>query len=397
MGAPSARIFELSRRWVKIGAEVTVITGFPHHPTGVIPSEYRGKIFMRESREGISIIRTFVYTTPNEGFFKRILSYMSFMFSSVIQGTYKSGKQDIIIATSPQFFVGIAGYVISRLKRIPFIFEVRDLWPESIIQLGLLKNTFLIKVLESIEMFLYRNADHIVGVADSTVKILTVRGIPAEKISIVKNGVDLQLFDSSIDGLEVKNNIGMKDNFIVSYIGTHGLSHALDRVLETAKILQTHYNIQIVFIGEGAEKSNLLKQAEDLKLHNVRFLNQISKEELPYYYAASDLVLVTLRNLPLFRSVIPSKIFEIMAMAKPILISVEGESCKLVVEEARAGLAVKPENPEDLARYILQLKSNPEQMRNLGENGRKFVDQNFDRNSLADKYLELIRKILNYQ
>ena len=394
MGAPSARIYELSRRWVAKGAKITVITGFPNHPTGVIPPEYSNKLFMRETKEGINIIRTYVFATPNEGFFKRILGYMSFMFSSIIQGTVKSGEQDIIIATSPQFFVGVAGYAISRIKGIPFIFEIRDIWPESIIQLGILKNKLIIKMLESIEMFLYRQAIHVVGVADSTVEILTKRGIPAEKISIIKNGVDLQLFDQQVDGKTLKSKLKINEKYLVSYIGTHGLSHALDKVLDTAKILEKNNKIKFVFIGEGAEKKNLVQQARNLNLENVLFLDQILKEELPEYYAASDMVLVTLRDLPLFKCVIPSKIFEIMAMAKPILISVKGESQNLVVEKANAGIPVTPEDSQDLARRIIQVYENKKLAITLGENGRKFVKRYFDRNKLADKYLELVQDIL---
>ncbi len=395
MGAPSARIFELSRRWAKKGAEVSVITGFPHHPTGIIPPEYRGKSFMRESREGISVIRTYVYATPNEGFFKRILSDMSFMLSSIIQGASQSGKQDIIIASSPQFFVGIAGYAISRLKNVPFIFEVRDLWPESIIQLGLLKNRLIIKMLEAIEMFLYHKAIHIVGVADSTVEILTKRGVPANKISIIKNGVDLELFNHLCDGAEVRRGLNSQNNFIISYIGTHGLSHALDSVLRTAELLKDQPLIKFLFIGEGAEKNNLIRQAKQLNLKNVKFIDQISKDDLPHYYAASDAVLVTLRNLPLFKCVIPSKIFEIMAMAKPILISVEGESKNLVVKDAKAGIAVLPENPQDLAKQILLIKKDQAYAVSLGKNGRNYVEKHFDRNELADQYLKLIEKLIN--
>ena len=395
MGAPAARIFELSRRWVEKGAEVTVITGFPNHPTGVKPLEYRNKVFMREEIEGISVIRTYVYATPNEGFFKRILGFMSFMFSSITQGTIQSNKQDIIIATSPQFFVAVAGYVISRLKRIPFIFEVRDIWPESIIQLGILKNKTIVKILESLELFLYRRAIHIVGVADSTVWLLTDRGIPSEKISIIKNGVDLDLFDQHVDGRSLRSELNIHEKFLISYIGTHGLSHALDKVLDTAKILEKNDKIRFLFIGEGAEKKKLIQKAENLNLENVIFLDQIQKNELPEYYATSDMVLVTLRNLPLFKCVIPSKIFEIMAMAKPILISIEGESRNIVIEQAKAGVSITPENAEDLARQIIQIYENKELLYTLGENGRKFVERFFNRNILADRYLKLIQNILN--
>ncbi len=393
MGAPSARVFELSRRWVKNGDKVTVLTGFPNHPTGIIPAEYRGYRFLEEEKEGIRVVRTYIFAAPNKGFFKRVLSYVSFMCSAIVQGTRKVGKQDLLIATSPQFFVGIAGLIISRLKGVPFVFEVRDLWPESIVQLGQLKNKTIIRFLEWIEMTLYRKAAHIVGVADSTVKILTERGVPAEKISIIKNGVDLELFTMRSDTEALKRKHGYQGKFIVSYIGTHGLSHALDKVLDAAELLRNEREILFLLVGEGAEKEHLKRKAASLNLKNVEFLDQIGKKQLPEYYALSDIVLVTLRDLPLFRSVIPSKIFEIMAMGRPIIISVDGESRKLV-EQAQAGIFCQPENPQEMKEKILYLKTRPAQRLELGRNGRRFVEEHFDRNKLADRYQELLHRIL---
>jgi glycosyltransferase involved in cell wall biosynthesis len=392
MGAPSARTYEVCRRWVEKGAQVTVVTGFPHHPTGIIPEQYKGYKFLREHIDGITVIRTYVFATANKGFLKRIISYISFMFSSILQGVKSSGKQDILIATSPQFFVGIAGFIMSRLKKIPFVFEVRDLWPESIKQLGQITNPILINFLETIEMFLYKKSIHIVGVADSTVKILTERGIPKYKISIVKNGVDLKLFNIIQDGKEIREKYNFFNKFIVSYIGTLGLSHALEHVLQTAQFLEKE--IIFLLIGEGAEKNKLQKMAREMDLANVRFIDQVSKEELPAYYAASNVVLVTLKDLPLFQCVIPSKIFEIMAMGKPIIISVKGESRKLVVEDANAGIAAIPENHEDLADKIIDLYHNKDVRNKFGQNGRAFVEKYFDRNQLADRYLDIIKGLL---
>ncbi len=393
MGAPSARVFELSRRWVQQGHSVTVLTGFPHHPTGKIPPQYRQHIFKREDNSGIRIVRTYVYPTANRGFFKRILSYLSFMFSAILIGTWTTGKPDVVVATSPQFFVAIAGYVVSRLKRRPFVFEVRDLWPESIVQLGQLKNRWLIGLLEKIEVFLYHRAARIVVVAEASVPILIEKGIPREKIAIIKNGVDLTLFNPEKHQPDLPATLGLEGKFVVSYIGTMGLSHALDKVLETARILQEHQDIHFLLIGEGAEKPNLLRQKKELGLRNVTFLDQIDKERLPYYYRMSDVVLVTLRGLPLFRCVIPSKIFEIMAMARPILISVDGEARQLVVDQAGAGLFVPPENPEEMARAILRLRSDEPLRQSLARNGRQFVERYFDRDKLADEYLTILQNV----
>lgn len=396
MGAPSARVYELSRRWAAQGAQVTVLTGFPNHPTGIIPKEYRGYRYLKEEKDGIKVIRTYVLAAPNQGFFKRILCYMSFMFSSIIQGTHRVGKQDLIIATSPQFFVGIAGYIISRLKKTPFVFEVRDLWPESIVQLGLIKNKMLISLLEWIEMKLYKKSVHVVGVADSTVKILTDRGIDEGKISIIKNGVDLQLFHANGNQQEYKKQENLQDKFVVSYIGTHGLSHALDTVLQTAELMQEQKDVIFLLIGEGAEKINLMEQAKQMNLQNVLFYDQIGKNELPRFYEMSDLVLVTLKALPLFKKVIPSKIFEIMGMSRPILISVDGEARRLV-ESAGAGLFAEPEKPQKLMETINILLNDPQQRGQMGKRGRKYVEEYFDRNKLADSYLDLLKKVVNFK
>ncbi len=394
MGAPSARVYELARHWVKLGAKVTVLTGFPNHPTGIIPKLYRHKWFMKEEQDGIHIIRTYIYATANKGFFKRILSYLSFMFSSIVQGLPAIGKQDLIIASSPQFFVGIAGFVISKIKNIPFIFEVRDLWPESIVQLGQLKNRMAIRILEAIEMHLYHHASQIITVTDTTVEILVKRGISPHKISVIKNGVDLKLFTPHESPIETKNRHGYKNKFIVSYIGTLGLSHANTYTLDTARLLKNAYpDILFLLVGEGAQKEELKKKAITENLSNVRFIDQISKKELPDFYNMSDLVLVTLRKLPLFHHVIPSKIFEIMAMARPILITVDGEA-RAIIEEAGSGVFCEPENPQALRDAIVSIHDEQFRITTFGKMGRSYVEKYFNRDSLAEKYLDILKKLV---
>lgn len=391
MGAPSARVFELSRRWVKNGAIVTVLTGFPNHPTGIIPDEYKGYRFLQEEKDSINIIRTYVYATPNKGFFKRIISYISFAVSSIVLGTRKSGKQDLIIATSPQFFVGIAGYIISRLKRIPFIFEIRDLWPESIVQLGLLKNRVIIKILEWIELFLYKKAAHIISVTDSYVEFLVKKGINRNKISIIKNGVDLDLFQLKGNQEALKKKYNLENKIVVSYIGTLGMSHALDKVCETAQFFEDQ-NVEFLLVGEGAEKQNLKNIINHTHIKNVKFVDQIPKEKLPEYYELSDIILVTLKALPLFKKVIPSKIFEIMSMGRPIVLGVDGEA-RNIVEDAEAGIFSKPEDVLDLREKITFMLDNKKRA-HYGNNGRKYVEQFYDRNKLADDYLNILKEIL---
>jgi len=393
MGAPSARTHELSRHWVELGQDIKVITGFPHHPTGIISPEYKQHFLKTEKIDGIKVIRTYVYPTANKGFIKRILSYISFMFSSIILGSWKTGHVDIVIATSPHFFVAIAGYIISRLKGKPFVFEVRDLWPESIIQLGQIRNQYIIKALEAIESFLYKRAHLIISVTNSFVPIIVEKGVSDNKIRIVTNGVDLTLFSPHKYDTALKKRLELDDKFIVSYIGTHGLSHALDKVIETAYLMRNMKNVHFLLIGEGAEKENLIKQRENLSLKNVTFLSQIEKQALPYYYSLCHIVLITLRDLEIFRTVLPSKMFEIMAMAKPIILSVDGEARELVVEKARAGIFVEPENSDALNKAISYLYENRKLRQELGENGRRFVEKNYSRKAKADTYLSFLQEL----
>lgn len=387
IGAGSNRAYEHSYQWVKNGHEVTVITGFPDYPDGIIPQKYKGYKFLIEDIEGIRVIRTYTFPAPNKGFFRRILSFLSFMISSVVQGTVASKKQEILIATSPPFLVGVSGYVISKLKNIPFVFEVRDLWPESAIQLGELKNKFVIKFLKKIELYLYNSAKLIVPVAESTVNVLLKKGIKANKISVIKNGVNLETIRRPLS-----NKFENTDKFVVAYIGTIGLSHALHKVVASAALLKNEDSILFQIIGEGAEKENLKNLVETLGLNNVKLINKIEREQLSEYYSKADILLVTLRKLDIFTKVIPSKIFEIMAFEKPILISVDGEA-RHTVEKARAGLFVQPENPEDLRDKILYLKNHPDLLKEFGENGRIFVEENFNRSELAQKYELLLRSI----
>ena len=396
IGAGSNRAYDLAKHWASFGAKITVLTGFPDYPDGVRPINYRGLKFLREKKDDVEIIRTLTYSVPNIGFFRRILSYLLFLFSSIVQGTKAVGTQDIIIATSPPFFVGISGYVISRLKNIPFIFEVRDLWPESIVQLGQLKNKLLINILEKIEIFLYKKAIHIVPVADSSVEILISKKVAPDKITVIKNGVNVEEITPLLEDRNLKFQLGLSNKFIVSYFGTVGLSHALETVVETAKIAVNISDIFFLFIGNGAEKQNLLEKAQKLNLNNTIFLDSVEREQLARYYSITDVQIVSLKNIDLFRKVIPSKIFEIMSYEKPILISVDGEARK-IVEESNSGLYVVPENAINLFEKIVLLKNKPELCAAMAKNGRNFVKNNFNRKKLALDYFNLIEKILSKQ
>lgn len=393
VNAPAVRVSEISRHWVAQGHSVTVVTAFPNHPTGLIPAKYRHRLFASESDHGVRVLRSFIHATPNAGVYRRAFSYASFMVSAIITGVLRSGKQDIVIATSPQLLVAVAGFIVSLFKRIPFVFEVRDIWPEEIVAVGAMKRGLVTGLLERLEMFLYRRAAVIIALAQGTVNILTARGVPAEKITLIPHGVDVDAFVSQPDDHLLRDALNLNGHFLVSYIGTHGMAHNLPTVLKAAARLREERDIRFLFVGDGAEREQLLRTQREQKLDNVTLLPQQQREQIVRYYATSDLCLVPLRRAPLFTKNIPSKLYEIMAAGKPILIGTEGESQRLVLR-ARAGLAYQPDNYVDLADKIMQLYRDRQLASQLGANGRRFADAHCRQSAIADRYGDTLAKAL---
>ena len=393
MGAPAARTYELARRWVQLGADVTVVTAIPNHPDGIVPQAYRRGLLFEERVDGIRVLRTWVYATANRGFWRRSLNYVSFMLSSLLLGTRRAGAADVVVATSPQFLVGVSGWVASRRRGVPFVFEVRDLWPDSIAELGLLREGVLLRALRRLEMMLYRAATCVVGVAHSTRDELIRRGVDADKIVIIPNGADSQVFDDMEKFNGIRDTLALGSKFVVSYVGTHGLAHGLETVLQCADRLRHHDDIAFLFVGDGAEKNRLMQLADQLGLDNVQFVGVQPRERIPSYIATSDEALVPLRRKPLFEKVLPSKLFEIMGCARPVILGVEGEA-RDAVQRAGAGICVRPEDPVALESAILELYHDPERATRLGRNGRDFVRHNFCRDKLAVTYLHVLREIV---
>lgn len=394
MGAPSARTSEHARHWVRLGSEVTVITGFPNHPTGIIRPEYRGYFTKRESVDGIDLLRTWIYCAPNKGFLKRIINFLSFFLSSFTLGAILTRRPDVIIGTSPQFFCAVSAYLLSIIKRVPFVFEVRDIWPQSAVELGALRNRAVIRILEAIEMHLYRRAALIVIVAESTLPYLIEKGIDRAKVAIIPNGIDDEyLASASATPEAVRAETGTDGRFIVSYIGTHGMSHALGVVLQAAARLGDDKSIQFLFIGEGAEKAALKAQAASMGLTNVAFIDEQPRDRLLAFYRASDLSVVPLKRLPIFRKVLPSKLFELMGAGCPIVCSVEGEAARLV-EKSGAGVCIEPENVDALVDAIRALRADPERRDRMRRDGQSFVRAGYLRSTLAAGYLESLSRVV---
>ena len=389
INAPASRTFEHCREWVKAGHEVTVVTCAPNHPRGKVYDGYRNRLFQRERREGIEIIRLWTFLSANEGFVLRTLNYVSFMLACILVAPLLP-KTDVVITTSPQFFNGLAGYFVSRAKRSPWVLEIRDLWPESILAVGAIRNKLLIKVLRWLEHFAYRKADRIVPVTDAFAAYMQDSGVPAEKIVVIKNGVELGLFQRDTSGEAMRARLGLEGKTVAAYFGTHGMAHHLETVLEAAQILAKDPRIVFVLVGDGAERSRLLELKNQQGLSNVLMLDQQPKEAMPELWATADISLVLLRKTDLFKTVIPSKIFEAMGMATPIILGVEGE-CRELVLEAGAGLTIEPQSAVELAAAVRRLADHPDEARAFGQQGYDYVCVNFDRRVLALRYIDVLR------
>jgi glycosyltransferase involved in cell wall biosynthesis len=394
MGAPSARVHELSRAWVQRGHRVTVLTAFAHHPTGVKAARDRWVLTRRESAYGIDIVRTYVYAAANKGVIKRMASYASFMFSAMTLGRLRVARPDVVIATSPQLLCAVAGWALARSYLVPFVFEVRDLWPESILAVEALRDSAFIQMLKGLARTLYTHCDQIVTVGEGYRRGIHGRyGIPLENMEVVRNGIDARLFVPGPRDNEVRRLHVWGDRFVVMYVGTHGLAHGLQYVLEAARALRDEPDKLFVFVGEGAEKENLKRLAAEWQLPNVQFIDQQPKARVPLYYAACDLGLVSLRATPLFQEVLPSKIFEYLGMERPVLTNVAGEA-RDVIEAAGAGEYVPSEDVAALVAAVRRLAGRRGQLAEMGRRGRTHVLRHFDRDALADQYIDILDKVV---
>lgn len=386
VNAPACRTFEHCREWVQQGMKVTVITCAPNFPQGKVYEGYKNKLYQKEEIEGITVIRVWSYITANEGFMKRVLDYVSYAVMATLAALFH--KFDVIIATSPQFFTAVAGYAVSVLKRKPWVMEVRDLWPESIKAVGAMKAGRMFRFLEKLELFLYKKAKKIVVVTNSFKENLVQRGISPEKIIVVKNGVLLDQYQPIEKDIALVRTLGLEGKFVVTYLGTHGMSHALDFIIRSARQLPS--NVCVLFIGDGAEKDKLLALKQELQADNVHMLPSVPKASIGSYISVSDVALVNLRKSDTFKSVIPSKIFENAAMMKPVLLGVEGES-KAIIEKYNAGVCFEPENMAAFHEALASIM-NRESYKTF-QQGCTDLAQDFDRKNLAMKMLREIQSV----
>ena len=393
VGATQTRAYEMSRYLAAQSHHVTVVTEVPNHPSGIIPPHYRGRLSERVRENGIDVLRLRVWASPEKTFKSRMRFYLSYMGMAFLAGTLIRGRYDLVYATSPPLFVGAAGLAAATLRRIPFVFEVRDLWPESAVALGELTNPRAIAAAAKLESLLYRRAAHVVAVTRGIHARLKARGLPQSKLSLIPNGANTTHFHYDEAGRQaVRSELGLQDKFVVMYAGIHGIAQGLETLLEAAQLLRDSPRIQFVFVGEGPKKAELIQSAAAMALPNVRFLPEVPSSRMPAYLSAADCTVVPLRDEPLFRGALPSKMFEAWACARPTVLSVSGEA-EEVLNEAGAGIASSPEDPSDMAHAIYYLYEHPNEAQQMGERGRAYVLAHYSRQSQAQALEAMLENV----
>ena len=397
--APASRTYEHCKRWVEAGHQITVVTCAPNVPDGVVYEGYKNRLWpQRETIDGIGVIRIWTYLAANSGNSKRILNYASYMFSAVLCFLFFCRRPNLIIATSPQFFCGWAGTIASWLKWCPFILEIRDIWPESIVTVGALKkSSLLVRILERLEKWMYRSANHIVTVGKGYQENVLSKVDVGDRISVVTNGVDLDVFSPQESSSEFRQQHGLSDHFVCSYVGTIGMAHGLNVVVRAAEILKSmqRNDVKFCLVGDGAQREKIEQDAIESNVKDmIRFTGRLPKSDMPMVLASSDCLLIHLKKTDLFATVIPSKIFEAMAMERPLVMGVQGESAD-IVKDGGAGIAMESDNAQQLVDAVLALKDDNELRNRLCTNGRQFVGQQYTRDSLAKKMLDVMQRVAN--
>ena len=389
---PSAlRCSTHAKRWIARGNHVIVVTSFPNFPSGRIYAGYRQSLFKREIVDSVDVVRVPTLVFANRGFVLRVLDFLSFMVAGSI-GSLFVERPDVVVATSPQFFAGVAGWLVSRIYRCPFLFEVRDLWPDSIVAVGAMKEGFGIRMIRRIEKFLYRQADLIVVVTRSSRDVLIERGVSPDKIIVITNGIDMSVFTPGPPSKELRLRLGVEHKIVVSYIGTVGMAHGLQLLLDAASRCRSSLpDVQFLIVGTGAELAKLQQQAKERNLANVTFVGQVPHAEIVEYWRLSDMTLVLLRDTALFRTVLPSKVFEAMATGTPIITNVQGE-LDGILRPAGAGLVIEPDNVTALVDSIRALVKDPARRKALSAAGVETA-KHYDRIELADRMLAALQTL----
>jgi glycosyltransferase involved in cell wall biosynthesis len=392
----ASRHYQHIRSLMRHGYRVTLITSYVKNRLRMIPAEYEGTKIAQEREGDLTIFKTYAYPNYGHDFRTRMLNYLSFVFYAIL-ASFKVPACDLVFASSPSLFVGVAGYVVSRLRRVPFVFEVRDLWPETAVVMGALRNPVLIKQSAWLAHFLYRRAERVVAVTQGIRQGIIQTGIPASKIVFVPNGVDDDLFAtlSSEEGERIRREYGWDGRFVALYSGTLARSDGLEAIVRAAATLTNYQDLLIVFLGDGEVKSRLMELADQLHLSNVSFIPSQPKRRVPAFILASDVCLLPVRRDSFFRMVLPNKQFDYMAGARPIIAAVPPGEAQALVERSGGGLVVPPEDEINLAAALLELRDDSEARQRYGQNGRRYVMEHYLRSRLAQRLVLALDGVLS--
>ncbi|MDP9192368.1 MAG: glycosyltransferase family 4 protein [Acidobacteriota bacterium] len=392
LGALPARITEMANVWAEEGHDVTVLTAFPHHPLGEVPPQYRGRIVVEERWGNVRVIRCWLLALPNRRMWQRTLCQLSFGATALLLGAWRTGRPDVVLVSSPPFFTIPAAWLMARLRRRPFVFEVRDLWPAVFVEMGVMKRGLAYRILEAMEEFFYRAAKRVVVVTRAFREDLVARGVDRAKIEVIPNGADLDIYARAGIEPRFREVLGGdvddgNSKFLVTFVGTHGVATGLDQILDAAELLRDDSRIAFAFVGEGAERDRLIASARARGLSNVIFHRAVAKEDVPHVYASSDACIVCLKPVPFLEKFIPSKIFEIIASGRPVIAALAGEAAEIVRE---AGHIVVPAgDAAAIARELRALADDDSRVAEMVKKGRAYVAEHFDRRTLARRYLEM--------
>lgn len=389
-----SRFNQFAKYWAKKGHKVNVIAGTVDYTTGKKNQEYKRKFVVKKRIDkNITVFRCHVSEAYNKSFVGRLWAYFSFTLSSTWAGLLYIHKQDIIIATSPPLFVAVPAYILKKLKKIPLIFEIRDLWPKFAIDTGVLKNSLIIRFSYWLENFIYKKADLINALTPAFEQyLIDEKSILKQKIVDVPNAADLDIFQPGERNNWIRGKYKWKDKFVILYIGAHGVANDIWQIINVAELLKNDHDILFVLVGAGMEKEKLKKTAQEKQLNNIQFIDSVSKHKVPDFINAADVCTAILS--PVFTTTYPNKVFDYMACAKPIILPIDGAIRKLSIDQARAGIFIQPRDAKKFKNAIIELKNNAEKCKHFGENGYKFVIKNFDRKKLATKYLKIISKLI---
>lgn len=395
IGAPQNRLFELAVRLQKKGIDVSVLTAMPNYPQMKIHENYKGKCYCKEMLNNLEIHRAWIYVSQSKAVISRLLNYFSFVISAFFVGLFKIKKQDVLMVESPPLFLGITAYLLAKLKGAKMVFNVSDLWPESAEKLEIINNKTLLSMATKLEEFCYRKAALISGQTQGIVKNISGR-FPNKKVYWLKNGVDINFYDVN---KTIEENAWRKEynyssgDFILFYGGIIGHAQGLDVILNAAKELENYENIKFVLLGNGPEKERLQKLKAELGLNNLQFFDAVPKSQMQKIIMDTNASIIPLKRLDLFKGAIPSKIFENLALKKPIILGVEGEAEELFIQQGKCGVSFTPEDSKDLAKQILHLYNNPNLVKELGENGLAYVSKNFNRDKIAEDFFKQISSL----